>query len=63
MGARLSASIDGKTVYDFTDTGKTPEGSIQWAPLEGGGWTGFRNFQATWVDIEFFRVYRLAERR
>jgi hypothetical protein len=62
VGTRLSASIDGKTVYDLTDIGKTPKGSIQWAPLTGGGWTGFRNFQATWVDIEFFRVYGLAER-
>jgi hypothetical protein len=60
VGSRLSASIDGKMLYDFTDTGRTPKGSIRWAPLTGGGWTGFRNFQATWVDIEFFRVYQLA---
>lgn len=58
VGSRLSASIDGKMLYDFTDTGRTPKGSIRWTPLTGGGWTGFRNFQATWVDIEFFRVYR-----
>jgi hypothetical protein len=58
VGSRLSGAIDGKVVYDVTDSGRTPNGSIRWTPLTGGGWTGFRNFQASWVDIEFFRVYR-----
>jgi hypothetical protein len=29
-------------------------------PLRNGGWTGFRNFVASWVDVAFFRVYRRA---
>ena len=57
VGARLSASVDGKPLYDFTDEGRTPRGTIRWTPLTGGGWTGFRNFQATWVDLEFVRIY------
>ncbi len=60
VGNRISASVDGKILFDFTEEGKTPQGIVRWKPLTGGGWTGFRNFQATWVDIEFLRVYRLA---
>jgi len=58
-GARLSCSVDGKPLFDFTDKGRTPGGTLRWKPLTGGGWTGFRNFQATRVDLAFFRVYRL----
>jgi hypothetical protein len=57
---RISGCVDGKVLFDITDEGKTPQGSIPWTPLTGGGWTGFRNFEATWVDVEFLRVYRLA---
>ena len=60
VGNRLSALVDGKPLFDFSDEGKTPQGTIRWTPLTGGGWTGFRNFQATWVDVEFLRIYRLA---
>jgi len=60
VGNRLSGSVDGRMLFDVMDEGKTPQGTIRWKPHIGGGWTGFRNFRATWVDIEFIRVYRLA---
>jgi hypothetical protein len=58
VGDRLTAIVDGQLIYEHTDTGKCPDGTLSWAPLRSGGWTGFRNFTATWVDLEFLRVSR-----
>lgn len=63
VGSRISGSVDGMTLFDMTDEGKTPRGTLRWTPLTGGGWAGFRNFRASWIDVEFVRVYRLVSAR
>jgi hypothetical protein len=60
VGDRISIQVDGKVILEHTDTGRSPQGTIAWTPLRNGGWTGFRNFVASWVDVAFFRVYRPA---
>ncbi|MFZ5832244.1 MAG: family 16 glycoside hydrolase [Planctomycetota bacterium] len=62
-GDRIRILVDGQQVIDHRDSGKSPEGTLAWKPLLAGGWIGFRNFTATWVDIESLRVSRIPHAR
>ena len=58
VGKRMTITVDGEVMADFEDAGKTPKGTLAWQPLTAGGWIGLRNFRATWVDVDFIKVYR-----
>ncbi|MBN1676041.1 MAG: DUF1080 domain-containing protein [Kiritimatiellae bacterium] len=56
-GKRITLAVDGKTVLDVEDPGKTVSGRIPWRVLTNGGWIAFRNFKPTKVDLDYLRVY------